>query len=279
MRAKHWLLAAIGVVVTASPAISSSAVAAGGPARKCPEGAKWQVVADNRPLKECGDKPLEQGCMLSDGRKHGTWIVYEQRLKCASRAMHSTYKQGRKHGHEWVWQVVCSGKAGADKCRSLLKEQGDYVQDRRHGTWTEFHDDGKKAAKGPYFKGTKQGPWTLFSTAGRAQTVRCMSDGKQTWEDTAAAVAGKARACAVTREEKAGDGTRVISAAEAKASKMVALAQRATKSRLKILYLEKALQLAPDNKRYQKLLEAARKAAVEEKKDRAADKSAPADAP
>lgn len=258
-------IAGFAIVAGLTTVTGAIGVARGAEPHKCPEGATWHKVADNTPLKECGARPLEQGCMLTDGRKHGPWIVYEKRLKCQKRALHSNFEQGRKQGTEWVWQLICAGKGPAEKCTSALAEQGPYRDDKRHGAWLEFADNGVKKASGVYFEGTKQGPWTAFDAAKKPTTVTCMNDGKVVWQEAFAATEGKANPCAVTRTKQTGDGTTTVSDNDEKASKLVALSQKATKTKLKVMYLQKAVQLVPGNKQYQQLLEAAKAELAAEK--------------
>jgi len=63
---------------------------------------------------------------------------------------------------------------------------------------------------------------------------------------------------AKTTKKKASTGSKPMTAAQKRASKMASLAQKSTNAKLKVLYLKKAVKSDPKNAHYKRLLELAR---------------------
>ncbi|GEM_PF-3054960 len=247
-----------GKVSVVADITQPDSIAAAARKRGCSDGAKWRKVRDDRPVKLCRKRPLEEGCMLEDGRKHGAWIRWDKTRKCKQPLTIRMYDKGRKHGMEHVFVAACAGKGKREKCTYVPVEAGPYRDDKRHGVWTRFRDDGSTLESGNYFDGQRHGPWTRFAANGKALEVVCMQADEETWKATPQKVAGSAMPCAVTQQKKKQTGIKQVSAAEQKASKLVHLAQSTTKLSLRVRYLQKAVSLVPANAHYRQLLDAAR---------------------
>ena len=222
----------------------------------CPEGASWQVVPDQSPLRACKSGPLAKGCTLPDGRKHGPWTAMDRKTDCRLPARKTTYLNGRREGVEVIWANVCV----KGKCVATKAKEGGWVGDRQQGQWAFYGADGRVSARGHWFAGKRHGPWREFSDAAKIVTWMCYQDDKEIWRDPprpVGAAATAARPCPKVMVVAADDGTKKVSAAEQDASRLVRNAQATHIPRLRVLYLRKAVALVPDNKHYRSLLEAA----------------------
>ncbi len=226
----------------------------------CPVGAKWNKVLDESPMSRCRPRPLEEGCTLPDGRKHGPWNIMDRATGCRLPSSQGQFVKGRRHGVETTWRNDCTKKP----CTARKGEEGPWADDHRHGIWTIFRDDGTVSERGNWFEGKQHGPWQQFSADRQTVVTICYQVDKVAWQSEPQAVAkdGTAPApapkpCPTVIDKRDDDGTKTVSAAEQKASKMVRMAQASTIAKLRLLYLRKAVALVPANKHYRALLEAA----------------------
>jgi len=63
-----------------------------------------------------------------------------------------------------AWDSVRSGSARQNWQNGHARVQGQYIADRREGTWTFFNRDGQKAQEGTYRHGKKHGAWRRWDT-------------------------------------------------------------------------------------------------------------------
>jgi hypothetical protein len=77
---------------------------------------------------------------------------------------HCIDANGKKNGH-WIW----TGKMKNDSAfgSTAKVEEGDYQNDLREGTWSEYYPSGKLKAKGNYVHDKKSGYWKEFAEDGR----------------------------------------------------------------------------------------------------------------
>lgn len=232
----------------------------------CPPGATWQVVRDRAPVPRC-KTPLQAGCMLSDGRRDGPWTQYNIKHACAFRSEVLTYKKGRRTGPAARFIVTCTGRKGArGRCRELLKEQGGYLDGKAHGMWLTVDAQGRKRSQHQVHTGVKHGPFYAFNSSGVLIGRGCYKEGAELWRFNFRQKDRWQTPCSADRlitKKPVGDGTTKVSASQAKASKLVRLAQATKLHALRVRYLRKAVELAPLNKGYQKLLAAAAAASAQ----------------
>ncbi len=65
---------------------------------------------------------------------------------------------------------------GRIKARGYVKRVGLGTY-KRHGTWTEYHENGTKAAEGRFQRGRKVGAWRRWDEAGRLIQTNRHADG------------------------------------------------------------------------------------------------------
>ncbi len=229
---------------------------------RCPTGATWKRVDDESPMSKCRPRPLEEGCSLSDGRKHGPWTIMDRATACRLPASKAHYVNGRRQGVETIWRSDCKHKP----CTAFKAEEGPWAGDHRHGIWTIFKQAGGVAERGNWFDGKQHGPWLVYSDDGLTVSTVCYQADKVAWRGEPTPV-GKSDAapqplkapCPTVIKKRDDDGTKNVSAAEQKASRLVRNAQATTIPKLRVLYLRKAVGLVPGNKHYRTLLEAAQR--------------------
>lgn len=275
MRSKFTTLAAAACIVCGiEPTATASSRAKGvAPpvATSCPAGTTWQAVADQSPLHRCSGT-LESGCSLPDGRKQGLWRTMDRATDCKLPLHETQYKDGRRHGAQISWRNTCV----KGKCTAQRIEEGHWVDERRQGKWTTFGDGAAVLSSGTWFAGKRHGPWLEFGKGGKVVALICYQLDKEAWRAESPAMAAaymanqatptgaatpkgapNARPCPTSFVAAQEDGTKTVSDAESKASRLVRNAQSTTIVRLKVLYLRKAAALVPTNKQYRIMLEAA----------------------
>ncbi len=231
----------------------------------CPKGATWQTVPDNAPIRRC-ETPKQAGCMLADGRRHGPWTVYDVSQACRVRQTVSTYHMGRRTGP--ALHFVCAKPAPPSKrtkgtpppCVEQVLKVGSYRDGKPHGAWLILDEQGRKREHYTVHTGVRHGPFSLYNSKGVRVAAGCHQEGNEVWRYDFLHKDKWATPCNTERKVVAkpvGDGTTKVSAAQTKASKLVMLAQQSKRVKLKVMYLKKAVSLAPDNTRYKKLLDAA----------------------
>jgi antitoxin component YwqK of YwqJK toxin-antitoxin module len=62
--------------------------------------------------------------------------------------------------------MIPGGEPGFDDPNGQLSSSGPAIRGLRTGAWTEWHDDGSRAAQGEYHEGLRQGPWSFFARDG-----------------------------------------------------------------------------------------------------------------
>ncbi|MCO4763925.1 MAG: hypothetical protein KC502_20595 [Myxococcales bacterium] len=240
----------------------------------CPAGATWQTVIDRSPVPRC-KLPLQAGCMLKDGRRHGPWTLYDRVAACTTRKEVLTYDKGRRTGPVARFVSTCKaektkrtrrkrrrfkGKKASSRCSEQLTEQGAYIDGKGHGMWLMIDKTGRKLGQYQMHTGVKHGPFYFFNSQGVLIGRGCNQEGAETWRfdfhqkerwnDPCQQARKKVKAVVPT-------GVSAVSTNQAKASKLVRLAQVSKLLKLRVRYLQKAVQLDPANVRYQRLLAAA----------------------
>lgn len=188
---------------------------------------------------------------MPDGRKHGPWTSFDPAAGCRLPIRVAHFLQGRRHGHEVVWRNLC--KDG--RCVARKEKEGPWSENHPHGLWTVYDADGQPVERGPYFRGLRHGPWLSLARDGKATLTTCNQRDKAVW--TVKPGEKAPGACPTEMPDREDDGTRAVSDAEQKASRLVHNAQAAANPKLKLMYLKKAVELVPDNKNYRALLDAA----------------------
>lgn len=234
-------------------------------AAACPPGATWQTVLDRAPVPRC-TTPVQAGCMLADGRRHGPWMQYDVKVACATRTEVLTYDKGRRTGPAARFGAVCTGTGVTQVCREVLTEQGGYLDGKAHGMWLTRDAQGRKRSQSQMHTGVKHGPFYFFNSTGLLIGRGCNFEGAETWRFDFHQKDQWQTPCASERvvvKPPTGDGTAKVSEAQTKASKLVRLAQATKLNSLRVRYLRKAVELIPDNAGYKKLLAAAEAEAAE----------------
>ena len=67
-----------------------------------------------------------------------------------------TFKNGKKHGHWFVWD------------NGQLDTAGTYKNGKREGPWDTYHDKAQLRRKGTYKDGKKEGPWESYDKNGQS---------------------------------------------------------------------------------------------------------------
>lgn len=226
---------------------------AAGSAPTCATPATLHTVPDTAPIKRCPVHPLEQACTLEGGVKQGARWVWDADHGCAVPRRTETYEQGHRVGLAVGWRAVCAEKGGT--CVAKVAEIGLYHEGKQHGAWQVYAVDGTLAEDRNYDAGNAQGWWVRRTKEGPHEAV-CYRNGKETWRG-AQGDAEQPTACPDLEPKGDDDGTVAVDENQKKASRMVALAQAAKNLELRVRYLRKACDLAPENAGYKKLLEAA----------------------
>ena len=128
-------------------------------------GGRAQAEGTLKWVWEDGERTTESTGSLTDGTKHGEWVLRYWDGNVAE----GPYVEGKRHG-EWVLRLR-SGEVqtgpfieGKKHGRWVLRGpsgavwQGPFVNGRRHGDWIERNADGT-SRQGPYVEGMKQGDW------------------------------------------------------------------------------------------------------------------------
>jgi antitoxin component YwqK of YwqJK toxin-antitoxin module len=159
----------------AAPASADPDVAAA--RRAFEETRKSETIACPSPAVLRGEAPPAGAyawCELSDGRRHGPWMVWPGR---GAQRKIATYVEGKLEGSWLQW----------DSEHDMLSRLDDFSADVHHGRSLRWHTNGRLAALGTFERGAPRGRFRAWSLTGALLFDEVLGpDGGtiMTWDET-----------------------------------------------------------------------------------------------
>jgi antitoxin component YwqK of YwqJK toxin-antitoxin module len=152
---------------------------------------EWRNPSDGSPR-------LELKGAHKDNERHGVFIRYDADGAELDR---TAYERGKKHGPSVHW----SGKG--DKRHKY--EEGEHRDDKRHGLWRRFADDGQPMLEETWLAGKKHGPAVYWSKSSKTGKVYKSTEGSFTDDKKSGRWVDFDEAGKITRDERWEAGKRV----------------------------------------------------------------------
>lgn len=130
------------------------------------------IVKTNCPSNTCTSDQAD-AIKLDEAKsyvKDGTWQEYreiedqEKKKKFSSLILKGNYKNGKKNG---LWQEFTEKSKSNGESVNYKSNEGEYIDDIKQGTWTQFYESGNKAKETIYKDGKKNGAEQKFSSKGQ----------------------------------------------------------------------------------------------------------------
>lgn len=146
----------------------------------------WKIYYESGQIKEEGEyeKNLRSGLwqtFFEDGAQRGE-IEYKDNYGRYTEYYHSgkVNGEGPKSGPQKVGHWRYYAEDG-----STLKEEGDYTNDMRTGTWKTYYPSGKVASTGNYLNDQPDGAWQYFYEDGKVSATGAFVDGAKSgdWQE------------------------------------------------------------------------------------------------